>query len=235
MVANPSTDQAVVLNLAGARYRESLGGVWLTVSVDLEVRLGELIFVQVDRGRLMPMLGDACSGLIAPVSGDARFMGLDWSAQNPEDAAAMRSRIGRAGPDTAWLPFLSVAENVLLAQLHHTRRSTADLLDQAAQLAAALDLPGLPLDRPEAVGSHDRHRAAIVRAFMGQPQLIVLEQPLATDSELAPRLLDLVLEAQDQGAAVLWVDDRIPQFAYGELGRVRRYRLRRSGQLEALV
>lgn len=233
--AEQSAGQSVVLSLASARYRESLGGVWVSVDLDLSVRSGDLVFVQVDRGRLMPMIGDACCGLLSPIAGEARFMGRNWASQAPEDAAAMRSRIGRAAPDTAWLSFLSVADNVLLAQRHHTRRSTQELMDQAADLAAALDLPGLPLEMPDAVGSSDRHRAAIVRAFMGQPQLLILEQPLGPDPELTPRLLDRILDAQDRGTAVLWIDDHIPQVAYRELGTTRRLRLRRSGQLEVLA
>lgn len=235
MVSQESVGQSVVLSLSQASYRQSLGGVWVSVGLDLSVRSGELVFVQVDRSRLMPVIGDACSGLITPVAGKARFMGLDWSAQHPEDAAAMRSRIGRAGPDSAWLPFMSVAENVLLAQMHHTRRPTPQLIEQAAEIAGALGLPGLPLEMPGVVGSSDRHRAAIVRAFMGKPQLVILERPLGTDLELAPRLFDRVLDLQDQGTAVLWVDDHIPQVAYGDLGAVRRFRLRRSGQLEVLA
>ncbi|MEM1353574.1 MAG: organic solvent ABC transporter ATP-binding protein [Planctomycetota bacterium] len=227
------TRQPHIARLQSARYREQIGGVQITAHLDLTLSAGDLVFVQVDRSRLLTLLGDACCGLVLPVLGESQFIGRAWASQPPEDAAAMRARIGRAGPDSSWVPLMSVAENVVLAQMHHTRRPIDELLEQARELADAMELPGLPLGLPSEVGHTDLNRAGIVRAFMGQPRLIVLERPAAGDSALVPLLLDRVLSALDRGAAVLWVDEKLPE-PFGVVADSRRFRLRRSGQLEPL-
>lgn len=227
-------EQPVVVQLAAAGYHESVGGQRLSLRMDMTIRAGELVFVRADRSRTMGLVADACCGMIQPVEGEARFLGRAWSNEDAQSVSALRSAIGRAGRACAWLPFLSVADNVLLAQSHHTRRSRRDILDQAADLANQLGLPGLPLDMPGEIGSADLNRAGVARAFMGRPRLVILEQPDTRDPELTPLLINRILTSLQQGAAVLWVSDRFPGPASDPIGNTKRYRLRRSGVLEAL-
>jgi len=235
MVTPEQTEQSVVLELAGARYRQWVGGAWITFALDLSLRVGELACLQVDRQRALPLVGDACCGLILPVRGGARYMGRAWHRQNAEDAAALRAGIGRMSRSPTWLPTMTVAENILLAQMHHTREPREQLMEQAASLAGTLDLPGLPLAFPAEVSAIDLNRAAIVRALMGRPQLLILERPDAADPEVTARLLDRVLIALDQGAAILWLDHQLPRIARDQAGISACYRLRRSGELERVA
>ncbi|NBC11572.1 MAG: ATP-binding cassette domain-containing protein [Planctomycetes bacterium] len=235
MVAAGHSDQPLVLELAGAHYRPRVGGASITFALDLSLRMGQLVYLQVDRQRSLPLVGDACCGLIEPARGEARFMGRAWRQQSAEDAAAMRAGIGRMSRSPTWLPSLTVAENILLAQMHHTRVPREQLMEQAAALAGTLALPGLPLEYPGEVSAIDLNRAAIVRALMGRPQLLILELPDAGDPEVTTRLLDRVLIAQDQGAAILWLDHRLPRIARDQVGMTACYRLRRSGELERVA
>jgi len=149
---------------------------------------------------------DLACGLAEPTSGRVRFLGRDWRGLDADSANAMRGRIGRLVGDGAWIDYLSVLDNILLPQLHHTERREEALKNDAAMLARAFGLPGVPLARPSALDDDDLHRAALVRAFLGRPQLIILER--ATQRlypEIMEPLVNAIRAARDRGAAVLWL------------------------------
>ena len=101
---------------------------------------------------------------------------------------------------------LSLMENILLPQLHHTPRSVSDLCEEAAALAELFGLPGVPSGLPGDCLRSDLQRAAWVRAFLGRPALILLEEPTADqDSEDVFALIDVIRTARDRGAAVIWL------------------------------
>jgi phospholipid/cholesterol/gamma-HCH transport system ATP-binding protein len=104
---------------------------------------------------------------------------------------------------------LSLMENILLPQRHHTRRSVRRLLDEAGGLAQQFGLPGVPLDPPGDIPAADLQRAACVRAFLGRPALIVLEEPTAgIYLEIISALMNAVREARERGAAVIWLTQK---------------------------
>src|SRR5262245_54788906 len=144
---------------------------------------------------------DACVGLAEPVAGRVRFLGVDWAELGVEAAAALRSRIGRLVAAGAWIPGLDMTENVLLPQLHNTRRPLAELRAEAARLAAQFGLPGLPAMRPAELPPGDLQRAGLVRAFLGRPRLVILER--ATEGvypEILGPLINAIREARMRGA-----------------------------------
>jgi phospholipid/cholesterol/gamma-HCH transport system ATP-binding protein len=96
--------------------------------------------------------------------------------------------------------------NVLLPQLHHTHRPVAALREAAVELARTFGLPGVLLVRPRALTPADRARAACVRAFLGEPRLVLLESPVqAQFADLIPLLLNALAAARDKGAAAIWL------------------------------
>jgi phospholipid/cholesterol/gamma-HCH transport system ATP-binding protein len=64
----------------------------------------------------------------------------------------------------------------------------------------------VPLDRPGACAHADLGRAALVRAFLGRPRLVILEHQahLAEPEHLEP-LVNAVRTVRDRGGAVLWL------------------------------
>jgi phospholipid/cholesterol/gamma-HCH transport system ATP-binding protein len=67
-------------------------------------------------------------------------------------------------------------------------------------------LPGIPVSPPEDVAPFDLARAALVRAFLGAPMLILLEHPLrGRYIDLVEPLVNVIADARRRGAAVLWL------------------------------
>ena len=173
--------------------------------VDLTVRAGELILIQPGDDQHEQALANAACGLLAPASGEVRFLGRDWAATSPDHANALRGRIGHAFQTGEWVPYLSLADNILLGELYHTRRPYAEIRDEAAALATRFGLPGLPLEPPARFAAPDLRRANYVRALLGEPALILLESPAR---EVIVGILDPVINAiraaRDRDAAVIW-------------------------------
>ncbi|HXQ53885.1 MAG TPA: ATP-binding cassette domain-containing protein [Stellaceae bacterium] len=175
-------------------------------AIELRVMAGELALVDARHATQVAWFGDLCCGLAPLASGSVRFLGRDWSKLPHTYAAALRGRIGRVFSTRSWIGHLDVATNILLPQLHHTREELGELRQRATSLACAFGLPGLPLVRASELSEGDLARAACVRAFLGDPLLLVLESPVqGRYATLVPPLLDALARARDRGAAAIWL------------------------------
>ncbi|RME96677.1 MAG: hypothetical protein D6766_00025 [Verrucomicrobia bacterium] len=194
-----------ILEFEGVRVEASLPHESMLAGVSFALRPGELLLVLLDRDHLHVPLADAAAGLVIPNHGTVRFEGRPWRNRPAGEAARARGRIGRLFDEVAWVSNLTIEENLTLQQRHHTRRSVEELREEAAALAARFRLPGLPLGRVEQHREQDLLKAACVRAFLGEPVLILLERPARQIyAEVMPALVNTVQEARDRGAAVLW-------------------------------
>ena len=177
----------------------------LGAPIDLKLFPGELAMVAVRDWKRAAWLSDLCCGLLPLKEGSLRFLGHAWTDLQSDYAAALRGRIGRVASVGGWVNWHDLATNIILPQLHHTRRPESHLLDEAAKLAAALGLPGIPLGRIEEVSALDLARSACVRAFLGKPVLLILEDPLQGHAaDLLHPLLNEIAMARAEGRAILW-------------------------------
>jgi len=193
-----------VLDLTAARPQ-----VWAEEApvpeIDLRLMAGELALVDARHSARPAWLADLSCGLVPLAAGTARFLGRDWSAVPRDYADALRGRIGRVFFSGSWIGFMDVSTNILLPQLHHTRDDPNELRDRATALCCAFGLPGLPLVRPGELAASDLARAACVRAFLGDPALVLLESPVqGRFTNLMAPLLNALAAARDRGAAAVW-------------------------------
>jgi len=176
--------------------------------VSFRLRRSELMLVRLETGHLAIQLADVAQGLIEPMQGSVSFLGEPWSALPEEAKLAARAKIGRVFEEPGWISELDMEDNITLLQRHHTRRLESAIRDEASELARRFSLPGLPQGKPSAMRAPDLRRAACVRAFLGHPQLLILERPTAgVYPEIMPALMTSVRAARSRGAAVLWTTD----------------------------
>jgi len=223
----------IVLQFNAARFERQNMGV-PSLSVDLAARAGEFVVVLTPSRRTAAALADACCGLMPTAAGRCALLGRDWRGCGADVAAALRGQVGRCFCRGGWLGYMGVDDNVLAPQLFHTRRDREDVRDEAAAIAEHFGLPGLPMGRPGTLGADDLQRAMLVRAFLGKPRLVVLERPTGGDPTLAPAVLDAVMRAAEDGAATVLIttpsDPSLLTRDYCD----QRFRVRRSGRVEAL-
>lgn len=177
-------------------------GLW---NSSFEFNQGELLLVRIERENERLPLADATEGLVSPTQGSVMFLGEDWQRMSADHAAAQRGKIGRLFEDEGWISDLDVDQNIMLAQRHHTQRSEKDIMEEALDLARVFGLPGLPRGRPGSMRRWDLRKAACIRAFLGRPTFIILEQPeRGVYADLMAPLVNAVQSARKRGTAVLW-------------------------------
>jgi phospholipid/cholesterol/gamma-HCH transport system ATP-binding protein len=181
-------------------------GLGVSAPISLRLMPGDCAVIEGADAAQLDAFADLCSGVVPLRRGQARFLGRDWATLPHEYAAALRGRIGRAFGAGGWLPFLDAETNILLAQLHHTRRERDDLRAEATVLAQGFGLPGIPQGRLTGLSPGDLVRAMLVRAFLGEPLLVLLEEPAGNVyARLGTAVLNRMAAVRDRGGAVVWL------------------------------
>ncbi len=195
-------------------------------SLNLSLAPGDLTVVLWETEEVRIPLADVAEGLVAPVQGTVAFLGEDWQTMAADRAAAQRGKIGRVFEGGSWLSGLNVDQNITLAQRHHTRRPVQEIEQEATDLCRVFGLPGLPRDRPSNARWQDLQKAAYVRAFLGAPILILLENPtVGIYADVIAPLISTVREARERGAAVLWTTNELQVWNNPALHATSRWRM----------
>jgi phospholipid/cholesterol/gamma-HCH transport system ATP-binding protein len=221
--ANPVLDIANAVPLHGAdEFRMP--------PVSLQLFPGELALVDTNDPQRAAWFADLCCGLVRLAEGSVTFLGCDWSAMTRDHAAAFRGRIGRVFGNGGWIDFVDMTTNILLPQLHHTRRDGPDVREEAAKLACNFGLPGLPMGHPRELSAKDMARAACIRALLGEPTLLLLESPLqGRFGDLMEPLIEALTSARQKGAAAIWLSSNDQVWRDRSIPASHRLRLRDYG------
>ena len=201
-----------VLSLRQASFFERPVSVSPT-AMDLELGRGQLALVEVQDDVDAAGLVDLCIGLLPAVRGEVLFLGQDWRTETYRENLDRRGRIGSVVQSQVWPAHLSIAQSVLMPRLYHTNRSQDEVIAEATELARRFGLPGLPVGRLAATAAGELVRAACVRAFLGTPDLVVIQDDvLDQTAELAVAMAQAFTEVQDRGGAAIWVTEsaRVP-------------------------
>ena len=218
--------QRIVLRFEDTVLTTDPYGRSVSDELNLEVFGGDFFLIRLARAEQTATFADACAGIIPPLRGVVYFLGRNWQKLRPDLANALRGPIGSAFTSANWINHLSLLENILLPQLYHTHRSAARIRDEAGELAERFGLPGLPLGLPGDFTAVDLQRAACVRAFLGQPLLLLLQEPTgAMASEILSPLIQAIRDARDRGAAVIWITRKGGIWNDASIPATRRYRL----------
>ena len=218
--------QRIVLRFEGTVLTTDSFGRSVSDELNLEMFGGDLFLIRLARSEQASTFADACAGLIQPLRGAIYFLGRNWQELPPDLANALRGRIGSVFTVGNWINHLSLMENILLPQLYHTHRSTGHIRDEAGDLAERFGLPGVPLGLPGDFTPVDLQRAACVRAFLGRPSLVLLQEPtIGIGSEIVSPLIQTIRNARDRGASVIWLTRESVIWNDATIPATHRYRL----------
>lgn len=201
--------------------------------VSLSLRQGEAVAVLGPSGSGKSTLLNLVGGLDRPDAGAVRIHGRDLAELTDRDLAAVRNReIGFVFQRHHLLPQCTVLENVLVPTLaRRDRPDPESLRDRALGLLTQVGLQDRATAFPGTLSGGERQRAAVARALINQPRLLLADEPTgALDADSAAGLSDLLLGLRrETGTALLVVTHS------GELARrLDRALLLRHGVLNPL-
>jgi putative ABC transport system ATP-binding protein len=188
-------------------YRQGDVEVKALAGVTLDVAAGEFVAIVGPSGSGKSTLLHLMGGLDVPTSGDVLIDGTPISRMSDDEVTIFRRRaIGFVFQFFNLLPTLSAEENVALPLLLDGQRPR----DVRDRVAAALDAVGLShrrRHRPDELSGGEMQRAAIARALVIEPKLILADEPTGNlDSATGDQILELIREAnQGRGATVVMV------------------------------
>jgi putative ABC transport system ATP-binding protein len=127
-----------------------------------------------------------------PDAGRLELLGEDVSTLDDRSRARLRrEKLGFIFQSHQLVPVLSAGENVALA-LWIRGLPEEECRTRAKAALGAVGLSGMEARRPDAMSGGQRQRVAVARAIVGEPALVLADEPTASlDSETAARLLDL--------------------------------------------
>jgi len=144
-----------------------------------------------------------CYQDLIPSSGTLHVFGKDVRAMDRDDVASVRQRIGVVHQDCQFLDHLTMAENILLP-LQVTGHDVASKLRDMQELMVWTGLADQMELRPPVLSGGERQRAALARAVIMSPELIIADEPTGNlDWEMAQRVLTLLIELNKMGKTIL--------------------------------
>ena len=212
-----------ILNVTGLKkvYTTRFGGsqVMALRQVDFSVEEGEYVAIMGESGSGKTTLLNILAALDKPTAGRVELDGRDMSAVRESDAAAFRrDNLGFVFQEFNLLDTFTLRDNIYLPLVLAGRpyRELKDRLDPIARQLGILEL----LDKyPYEVSGGQKHRAAVARALITHPRLILADEPTgALDSRSTDELLDLFAQINRQGQTILMVTHSVK--AASHAGRV---------------
>jgi cell division transport system ATP-binding protein len=138
-----------------------------------------------------------------PSSGRMTLFGRDVESLTRDERAILRRRIGVVFQDFRLLKHLSVADNVALP-LRIAGRREDKIREHVTELLAWVGLAEHFDDLPATLSGGQQQRVAIARAVIGQPSLLLADEPTGNvDDRIAVRLLYLFEELNKLGTTVV--------------------------------
>jgi lipoprotein-releasing system ATP-binding protein len=187
-------------------YETPRGPLSILENISLTLERGEAAAVMGPSGSGKSTLLYTLGALDPPTSGTVTLDGVDpYSLREREQAAFRNEHIGFVFQDHSLLPQCSVLENVLTPTLVAAGRGreaegrARELLDQVG-LGARLE------HRPGELSGGEKQRAAIARALIRNPSLVLCDEPTGNlDASIADSVAGLLLDLHKAHRTILIV------------------------------
>ncbi len=176
--------------------------------VSLSVAAGEIHAVLGENGAGKSTLMKIIYGVLRPDAGRMRWNGQDVSVANPAQARALG--IGMVFQHFSLFDTLTVAENIALGLPGELRREALAqrILETTRQYGLALD----PDRHVHTLSVGERQRVEIVRALLGRPQLLILDEPTSVLTPQAVlRLFETLRQLAAEGCSILYISHKLDE------------------------
>ena len=212
-----------ILEVSGLRkvYTTRFGGSQVEAlrNVNFSVDEGEYVAIMGESGSGKTTLLNILAALDRPTDGSVLLDGKDLSAVREQEAAAFRrEQLGFVFQEFNLLDTFTIEDNIYLPLVLAGKRYE-DMRERLLPLALELGISDLLKKYPYEVSGGQKQRAAVARALITSPRLILADEPTgALDSRATDELLRLFADVNRRGQTILMVTHSVK--AASTAGRV---------------
>jgi putative ABC transport system ATP-binding protein len=189
-------------------YSSRFGGsqVQALSDVTFSVEHGEYVAIMGESGSGKTTLLNILASLDKPTSGEVLLKGQNIVAiKEREISAFRRDNLGFVFQDFNLLDTFSIKDNIFLP-LVLSRKNHEEMEKRLSPIAAKLGIQDILPKFPYEVSGGQKQRAAVARALITQPQLVLADEPTgALDSKATDHLLRLFSQINEEGQTILMV------------------------------
>ena len=188
-------------------------GVKALDNVSLDIREGEVLSLLGENGAGKSTLIKVLSGLYIPEEGTIEHYGKQVHFRTP--AEAKEAGISVVHQELAYLPLLSIAENLYVRHYSEKKQGLVNWKEMRRYAVEAMATIGLDLDPDKPIGEcsvAECQQVEIARAVYENAKILILDEPTSslTDREI-DSLLDCVDGLRKKGVAVVMITHKIEE------------------------
>ena len=189
-------------------YKTRLGGnqVEALSNINFSVEAGEFVAIMGESGSGKTTMLNILAALDTPTSGEIFLDGTSFSnIKEKQRAAFRRNNLGFVFQDFNLLDTFTLEDNILLP-LVLAGSDYASMQEKLKPLADSLGITDLLKKYPYEVSGGQKQRAAVARALITSPKLLLADEPTgALDSKASIKLLDQFETINHTGQTILMV------------------------------
>lgn len=178
--------------------------------VNLHINEGEVIAFMGRNGGGKTTTILSIMGIVPPRSGSIKYMGEEITGKKP--FAIARRGIGLVPEDRRIFPTLTVLENLQLAIKDSKKGGTNWTVEKVFDFFPALKT--FSNRRGQTLSGGEQQMLSIARALVGNPQIMLLDEPAEGLAPLIVKMLvELLLQIKEQGMSMLLTEQQHLKFA----------------------
>jgi ABC-type lipoprotein export system ATPase subunit len=163
-------------------------------NVSLEIDRGEFVIISGRSGCGKSTLLNLVAGMVRPTSGEVVLGEVEvWKLPDKQQADFRNQKIGFVFQFNSLIPTLTVLENVLLPTIFGSGDQRLSARDRALTLLSDVGLSDKINDHPNQLSGGQQQRAAIARALINQPEVLLADEPTSNlDVRTEAEIMELI-------------------------------------------